>query len=370
MIERPYDSEADLQALIEKYPALLSGDDSDDSTDRRWLLIKREAGVPSEEQGADRWSADHFLVDHEGIPTIVEVKRSTDTRARREVVAQMLDYAANAVSYWGVGKIQGWFEGLCLLEGLAASEHLSDSLGWEDYDGFWKTVEENLHTGRVRMIWVADVIPNELRRIVEFLNEQMSPAEALAVEMRQFLGDEGTIVLAPRQLGSTVALKARKRTGSSSGARHLTHEEIASAIEESAGVDAAAFTRRLKQWTDERGAKSWCAREWIVFVDAGKDWYFPLFYVLVTGHIRFRLGAIRRGGGPMASEDMRDQLLERLNLLGVSAESTIHSAPKLAITDLIENGLEQRFLELTAWMLDLAQASQCDDESRGDTSAS
>jgi hypothetical protein len=29
----------------------------------------------------------------------VEVKRSTDTRLRREVVGQMLDYAANAVVY-------------------------------------------------------------------------------------------------------------------------------------------------------------------------------------------------------------------------------------------------------------------------------
>lgn len=30
----------------------------------------------------------------------MEVKRSTDTRIRREVVGQMLDYAANGVRYW------------------------------------------------------------------------------------------------------------------------------------------------------------------------------------------------------------------------------------------------------------------------------
>jgi hypothetical protein len=34
-------------------------------------------------------------VDEAGVPTLVEVKRSSDTRARREVVARMLDYAAN-----------------------------------------------------------------------------------------------------------------------------------------------------------------------------------------------------------------------------------------------------------------------------------
>jgi hypothetical protein len=36
-------------------------------------------------------------LDQDAILTIVEVKRSTDTHVRREVVGQMLDYAANAV---------------------------------------------------------------------------------------------------------------------------------------------------------------------------------------------------------------------------------------------------------------------------------
>jgi hypothetical protein len=31
-------------------------------------------------------------------------------------------------------------------------------------------------------------IPAELRRIVEFLNKQMNPAEVLALELRQFEG--------------------------------------------------------------------------------------------------------------------------------------------------------------------------------------
>jgi hypothetical protein len=31
------------------------------------------------------------------VPTLLEVKRSSDTRIRREVVGQMLDYAANGV---------------------------------------------------------------------------------------------------------------------------------------------------------------------------------------------------------------------------------------------------------------------------------
>ena len=42
-------------------------------------------------------------------PTLVEVKRSSDTRERREVVGQMLDYAANAVVYWPIETIRARF---------------------------------------------------------------------------------------------------------------------------------------------------------------------------------------------------------------------------------------------------------------------
>jgi hypothetical protein len=58
----------------------------------------------------NRWSVDHLFLDQDAIPTIVEVKRSSDTRIRREVVGQMLDYAANAVVYWAVEAIRAEFE--------------------------------------------------------------------------------------------------------------------------------------------------------------------------------------------------------------------------------------------------------------------
>src|SRR3954447_8360768 len=56
---------------------------------------------------------EQLFVDQDGIPTLVEVKRSSDTRLRREVVGQLLDYAANAVLYWPVEKIRAQFEQTC-----------------------------------------------------------------------------------------------------------------------------------------------------------------------------------------------------------------------------------------------------------------
>jgi hypothetical protein len=66
---------------------------------RRWLPISREVGIPIREDGADSLSLDHLFLDQDAVPTLVEVKRSSDTRIRREVVGQMLDDAAHAVAY-------------------------------------------------------------------------------------------------------------------------------------------------------------------------------------------------------------------------------------------------------------------------------
>src|SRR5207248_11699537 len=102
MTEQPYDTEAVLQELLASYPNLLAGDQMDEAAPRRWLLVSREMGVPAKEEGGDRWSLDHLFLDQDAIPTLIEVKRSSDTRIRREVVGQMLEYAANAVVYWDV----------------------------------------------------------------------------------------------------------------------------------------------------------------------------------------------------------------------------------------------------------------------------
>ncbi len=91
-----------LQRLLVAHPDLLPGDQIDPENPRRWLLVAREMSIPGDESRAGRWSIDHLFLDQDGIPTFVECKRSEDTRIRREVVAQMLDYAANGIKYWSM----------------------------------------------------------------------------------------------------------------------------------------------------------------------------------------------------------------------------------------------------------------------------
>ena len=163
MAEQDYASEARLQELLAKYPNLLAGDQIDSDEPRRWLLVSREVSLASEEDGTGRWSVDHLFLDQDAVPTIVEVKRSTDTRIRREVVGQMLDYAANAVVYWPLETLRARF-------GESREDPQQDLLDFmddlsADPEEFWRKVKTNLQAGKVSLIVVADEIPVELRRL-------------------------------------------------------------------------------------------------------------------------------------------------------------------------------------------------------------
>ena len=68
MTGQTYDSESLLQSWIADHPELLAGDQINHDNPRRWLLIRREAGVPDEESLGARWSLDHLFIDQDGIP--------------------------------------------------------------------------------------------------------------------------------------------------------------------------------------------------------------------------------------------------------------------------------------------------------------
>jgi hypothetical protein len=243
MNEQAYATEDQLQELLGRHPDLLSAD----GEPRRWLLIAREFGIASERDGSERWSVDHLFIDEQAIPTLVEVKRSTDTRIRREVVGQMLDYAANALSHWKLETIRARFEASC---GERDPESvIADALGdGMDLDDFWSRVETNLAAGRMRLMFVADVIPNELRAIVEFLNQHMAQVEVLALELKQYVGDSPEHqTLVSRLIGETQA--ARQAKGRSERVVWDRSSWLA-AYRSMRGDRELAVVERLLEWAD------------------------------------------------------------------------------------------------------------------------
>lgn len=214
LVETPYDKEVDLHALIVDYPEIIPGDQINPEDPRRWLVVSKELGIPSEKEGGDTFSLDIFFVDQDGFPTFIECKRSSDTRIRREVVAQMLDYAANGSVYWSPERLRKEAEKTAEEKGYGVTDKVSELVDTEtpeDVDTFWDTVNDNLSEGKMRLIFAADEIPRELKRIIEFLNDQMNKTEVLGVEIRQFRSDgEGMKVFAPQVVGLTEKARATK----------------------------------------------------------------------------------------------------------------------------------------------------------------
>jgi hypothetical protein len=256
MKAQAYDSEALLQELLATYPSLLPGDQIDRDMPRRWLLITREAPVPSNDDGVGRWAVDHVFLDQEGTPTLVEVKRSTDTHLRREVVGQMLDYAANAVVYWPMEQIRPRFEVTCQMQGRDPEEVLLDFLGADiSSEAFWQHVKTNLQAGRVRLLFVADEIPPELRRIIEFLNAQMDPAEVLGVEIRQYAG-QGLKALVPTVIGQTAEAQ-RKKAEPSRGGRQWDVSSFLQKLRSRRGMEETEVARKILEWAESNRLRIW-----------------------------------------------------------------------------------------------------------------
>jgi len=210
--------------------------------------------ISTGEIGASQWSIDHVFLDQEGIPTLVEIKRQTDTRLRREVVGQMLDYAANCLTYWSVETLQSSLERTCSEADpsgdveTALSELTGPDISVEE---FWQLVKTNLQAKRIRLLFVADVIPIELRRIVEFLNEQMDPAEVLAVELRQF-ESENLKVLVPTVYGQTQEAASKRGGG---GGKRWDDVSVFEKLKTTVGPKELEIARQVYEWMRKGGSR-------------------------------------------------------------------------------------------------------------------
>ena len=238
-----------MQELLAKHPDLLAGSQMNADVPRRWLLVRRELGVPGGEGEPSRFSLDHLFIDQDAIPTLVEVKRSTDTRLRPTPVYAGRSWGRcsttrrTAPGYWPPDSLEAEFKTRCAVDGLDADSLLAEHSAGDDADAFWITVGENIRTGRLRMVFLADVIPPELQRIIEFLNEQTIRTEVLGVEVRQYVG-QGHQTLVPRVVGQTIAAQETKVAPPKKSYGQLL-------------ADAAPETRTaeqlLRRWAEQHG---------------------------------------------------------------------------------------------------------------------
>lgn len=309
MRQTPFETEDVFQDLLARFPDLLTDSDFGEGSPRRWMLVSREASVPDVGDGAGRWSLDHLFLDQDGVPTLVEVKRATDTRVRREVVAQMLDYAANATRWWRAEDLARTFAESCAEQGSEAGSRINELLGVEsaDVEAFWRSVQANLGSGRIRMVFVADRIPPELQRIVEFLNEQMSPATVVALELRPYASG-GDRILAPRLIGLTARSSAQKSVTASS-APAPTEEAWMESVQPACVEVVGRFVRFVKA---EGAVCKVVGRPLAVDIPSSGA---RIAYVRANGRVTLSTWMLRKTVA-YSNETDRAELLARLETLG------------------------------------------------------
>ena len=201
---RVVNEDAELQKILEKNYNLLPGDQIDPDEPRRWILIKREMPVPDPGTATNRFSLDFLFADQDATPTLVECKRFADMRARREIVGQMIEYAANGQYYWDKDILRTFADQTARNQGQSLEEAIRNLQGadFDSAEGFFSDVQQNLQQGNIRMIFFLDESPKELRSMVDFLSKQMVRAEVLLVEARQYRLN-GTLIVLPKLFGYT-----------------------------------------------------------------------------------------------------------------------------------------------------------------------
>jgi hypothetical protein len=211
----------------------------------------------------------------------------------------------------------------------------------------------------VRLVFVADVLPTELRRIVEFLNEQTDPMEVLAVEVRRYEG-EGVTTLVPRVIGQTVEAGARK-----SGRlpkRQWDEVSFFAALEERGGSGAVELARRVFEWAGRQGLR-------MAYGEGAKSGScYPMLDLDGVNHytismwtylkIQIQLGNMA-SAGLFESEVKRVELVERLNAIdGVHIPvDAIDRWPSVGMDDLAAADSLGDFLEVFDWYLDEIKSS-------------
>ena len=315
-----YDSEPLLQRLLAQYPDLLAGEQVDPDSPRKWLLVSREMGVP-DDSNANRWSLDHLFLDQDGVPTLIEAKRSSDPNSK-----------------------------LRHFLGLEAESDESAT------DGFWEGVNSNLRANRIRMIFVSDIIPTELRRIVEFLNELMTPAEVLAIEIRQFVG-EGIKALVPRVSGQTEARRKKKQnlTGSRSPDSEISKGDFLEALSENPSTDPASVkaVERILDWAESnadlklRFQRSPLRSKALIYVRTT-----PYLLTIWSGGEMYLNIKDLKSRHPFDSVPKLEELQAKIRSTGaISAEKNMDGQPPVDLTKLGRDDREGDFLGVMRWLV-------------------
>lgn len=273
-----FEDEAKLQRLLEQHPGLVLAGTSD-GEDRSIWAIGYEVPVPA---GA----IDLLLLDSTGHVWVVETKLAKNPEVRKQVVGQVLAYAAD-VATWGREDLEHHADGYLgaqtppttLRDLLASREVEGAPVGPQAADELIDLAIERLRKGDLTALIVVDELNTVLRRLVEFVNTSARfTLLALKIETVNHAGDR---LFIPTVVGVMTTTRPPDEK---------TYEELLEAAPE----QTKELALRLDTLRIERGWSSKVAKKSRNFQHADGRflfWFHPGWNCII-----FDLGHLRRHG--------------------------------------------------------------------------
>ncbi len=190
MIDRKkYEGEPHLETMLLNNPELIPMGDLDLPSLK---VVISQTGLP----GAGK--TDLIGVDENGEIAIIECKLANNRGIKREVIGQVLDYAAHIwqMTYDEFDELIKKNKRRPLIELI---KDIISAPDWSE-ENFKKNIEDNLKSGRFHLLIACDTLDHELKTIIEYLNSGNKFFEIYALEVKYFANNEFDIV-APRIFG-------------------------------------------------------------------------------------------------------------------------------------------------------------------------
>jgi hypothetical protein len=277
--------EKSLQDLLIDFPELIPSDYINPEEPPIFIVVRSEAGVTA-------GSMDILLLDQYAVPTVVETKLIDNREIRRSVLAQGIEYLSHLQTEWSGDRFLEEAKAYWAKKEKAFEQLVQEKWGKEVESLYLSQLQSNIDTANMRLIIVADSIPSELRRMVEFLNNT-SKFEILGLEVALYSDekDPENKYLIPTLLGASEQARDSKKISRSQWSEARFFE----AVEESLSPEvikkiknlydfAKEFTDREPIWGTGKETGSFTEK-----LDINNN-LFSVFSVYTDGNISINIG--------------------------------------------------------------------------------
>jgi hypothetical protein len=158
------------------------------------------------------WELDYLFIDQYGVLTIIDTNLIDNPEASRVAIGKIIDYAATISDEWDIDHLKSFFQDS---EGTGAKDpenYFRNNLGFNHpSQDFWQLVHDNLKMSRIRIVIMAEKIREDLKRMLEFLNEHLKSTHVFGLELKFYKNNsENSLLLLPQLIGNTQSILNRK----------------------------------------------------------------------------------------------------------------------------------------------------------------